>query len=117
MRSISLICFAALILVLVTGENTLPLFHNDCDLAARGTAAAVAILGGTAFAFAQPMIWSAFVRKAQKLVRLGGAQGHFAKWILHTNLERKATLIATVLCLCFFIVSVALSVHLWRSGI
>lgn len=71
---VSAILMAFLLVFALLNERTLPLFGGDRALAARFMKTIFALLGGLAFALAQPALWGWFARVAQRVLAKGGSE-------------------------------------------
>ncbi|MEJ6404707.1 hypothetical protein [Yoonia sp. 2307UL14-13] len=115
MLIVSAICFVALIILAIIGEGILPIYGGDEQLAARGSKASFALLGGIAFAFAQPAIWGFFADTLQRLVARGDTKSPFADTVLQPGLKSNMQVVGMVLCALFALATLFLSFQLWRG--
>ena len=109
------VLFAILVGFALLGERTLPLYGGDREFAARASKALFAALGGLAFAFAQPTIWSAFGRWVQSLIGQSSARGSMRDWIVSSAFRDLTGTAGITLCVVFAAVSIGFTYALWTG--
>ncbi|MDF3415857.1 hypothetical protein HKX54_15420 [Sulfitobacter sp. M57] len=115
MLIVSAISFVLLIVLALVGESILPLYGGDRELAARASKVSFVVLGGIAFAFAQPAIWGFFAGALQRVILRGGSNSSMAETLAQPGFKSGVQSVALGLCCLFLIATAVLALHLWRQ--
>lgn len=115
MLKVSALFCIAIIVLLVIGENILPLYGGDLTLAARGSKASFALLGGWAFAFAQPAIWTRFARVLQGVIPTSVEESFVANLVHHPEFVPRVRRVTVVFCWLAVLASAFLAFQLWHG--
>ncbi|MFP3384950.1 hypothetical protein [Tritonibacter sp. SIMBA_163] len=113
MLKLSAIFFVLLIALGVVGETILPFYGGDRELAARVSKVSFVLLGGIAFAFAQPAIWGWFIQAVQNAIQRSGTKSRMAQTIMRPGLKSTARSAGLGFCCFFLIMTAVLAFQLW----
>jgi len=118
MLIVSALCFAALVLVPnLAHQQLLALFDGDRDRTIYFTRGMIFFLMGMGMAAAQPAIWSAFIRRAQKVIAFGGSRTPFAQAILRPRTRHLVDLFGVGMSLFFGVAASIMAVLIGRGVI